>query len=298
MTWRTLSLAGAVVLTLAGCTASTPAKTAATRAPEQALHDVAYATASPLEQLDLYLPARAARPAPLVIWIHGGGWRTGDKGSLTDDYNPAIVPPKPTVCNQVVQAQTPDRAALTAKGYAVASINYRLTQDPIAAVQDAKAAVRFLRANASRYHLDPQRFAAWGDSAGGYSVIMLGLTGGRHTVFDDPALGNPTVSAGVQAVVDWFGPVEFASMPGHLGPPENPFTYTSAGKSLPPFKIANGDADCVVPLRESRRLYTALTKAGASATLTVLPGAQHEDPAFMRTQLAPTVAFLDQTFGH
>jgi acetyl esterase/lipase len=296
--WRALLLAGAIVLALAGCTASTPApKPTPTGQAEHDFYDLAYATASPLEQLDLYLPARAARPAPLVIWIHGGGWRVGDKKSLTDGYDPALVPPKPSACNQVVQVQTPDRAALNAKGYAVASINYRLTQNPIAAVQDAKAAVRFLRANASRYHLDPRRFAAWGDSAGGYSVIMLGLTGGRHTVFDDPALGNPAVSADVQAVVDWFGPTDFASMPGHLGPPENPFTYTSAGKSLPPFRIANGDADCVVPFAESQHLYDALTKAGAAATLTVLPGAHHEDPAFMRTQLAPTVAFLDQTFG-
>jgi dipeptidyl aminopeptidase/acylaminoacyl peptidase len=61
--------------------------------------------------------------------------------------------------------------------------------------------------------------------------------------------------------------------------------------------IAHGDADCIVPAQQSRHLHDALTKAGDSATLTILPGANHEDPAFMRTQLVPTVAFLDRTFG-
>jgi acetyl esterase/lipase len=256
---------------------------------------VAYAGTSPQQRLDVYLPVRSARPAPLVIWIHGGGWRTGDKSSIAERYDPSMSPPKPTSCTDIVQVQVPDVAALNARGYAVAAVNYRLERDPVPALQDAKAAVRFLRANASRYDLDPQRFAAWGDSAGGYSAIMLGVTGGRNTVFDDPALGNPAVPATVQAVVDWFGPTDFSSIPGHLGKADSPFTYIAAGRSLPPFRIANGDADCIVPPQQSRQLFDALTKVGAVATLTVLPGAGHEDPAFMRTQLAPTVAFLDRT---
>ena len=299
--WCVLLLAAAIVMTLGACSASAPAKSAATPTasgtPAQTSYDLAYADASPLQQLDLYPPVRAAGPAPLLIWIHGGGWRAGDKSAIAAPYNPAITPPKPAKCNQVVEVQKPDVAALNAKGYAVASINYRLTRDPVAAVQDAKAAVRFLRANASRYHLDPQRFAAWGDSAGGYSAIMLGVTGGLTTVFDDPALGHANVSAAVQAVVDWFGPTEASSLPGRHSQAELPFTYLTARRSLPPFRIANGDADCVVPPGQSRRLLDALTKVGTAATLAILPGAGHEDPAFMRTQLAPTVAFLDQTIG-
>lgn len=300
---RGLGLAVALALILGACQSSSSGSSRSATASSsgfstQSLSDLTYATKSSAEQLDLRLPTRAqARPVPVVIWFHGGGWRVGDKSQIADSYDPAVVPPKPTRCDQVVQVQVPDAAALQASGYAVASVNYRLTQDPIAAVQDAKAAVRYLRANAARYHLDPQRFAAWGDSAGGYTVIMLGVTGSRHTLFDDPALGNPNVSSTVQAVVDWFGPTDSSQIPGQLGSEASPFTYITAGSALPPFKIANGDADCVVPAASSRRLYTALTSVGSVATLTILPGARHEDPAFMRTQLKPTLAFLNQTFG-
>jgi acetyl esterase/lipase len=173
-------------------------------------------------------------------------------------------------------------------------MNYRLDLDPIAAVQDAKAAVRFLRANATRYHLDPDRFAAWGNSAGGYSALMLGITAGHHTIFDDPRLGDPNVSSAVQAVVDWYGATELSDLPGRHVPAENPFPYIAGTRSLPPFRIAHGDADCIVPVQHSRDLETALRKVGAVSTLVILRGAGHEDPAFMRTQSAPAIVFLDQ----
>jgi acetyl esterase/lipase len=296
-----LLLAAATVIALGGCPAPTSQKAAATPtaggSPASNVLNLAYANTSPEQRLDLYLPRQAASPAPLVVWVHGGGWRTGDKSSINSGFDPSVPPPKPQDCTDIVEVQVPDVAALTAKGYAVAGLNYRLNRDPVAAEQDAKAAVRFLRANAPRYHLDPDRFAAWGDSAGGYTVIMLGVTGGQHTVFDDPSLGNPDVPATVQAVVDWFGPTDSSSMPGNVGKAESPYTYISAGRSLPPFMIAHGDADCIVPPQQSRHLYDALTKAGGVATLTILPGAHHEDPTFMRTQRIPTVAFLDRTFG-
>ncbi|HEY3606390.1 MAG TPA: prolyl oligopeptidase family serine peptidase, partial [Pseudonocardiaceae bacterium] len=146
-------------------------------------------------------------------------------------------------------------------------------------------------------HLDPNRFAAWGNSAGGYSAIMLAVTADQHTVFDDPTLGNPNVSSAVQAVVDWSGAVEQSDLAGTFIPAEDPFPYlTGVRRPPPPFRIVHGDADCVVPLQHSRDLLDALTKAGATATLTVLPGANHGDPAFMRTQSAPTLAFLDRAF--
>jgi acetyl esterase/lipase len=296
----------AVAVALGGCAAASPSKAdsahaVATTTPSETaartLYDLAYAHTAPEQHLDLYLPARAANPAPLVIWVHGGGWHTGDKSSIAARFDPSASAPTPANCTDIVQVQVPDVVALTARGYAVASVNYRLNRDPVAAVKDAKAAVRFLRANAAGYHLDPDRFAAWGDSAGGYTVIMLGVTGGRHTVFDDPALGNPEVSSAVQAVVDWFGPTDASNMPGNVGTAESPYTYIVAGRSPPPFRIAHGDADCVVPPRQSRHLYEALTEVGGVATLTILPGAHHEDPAFMRTQLTPTVAFLDHALG-
>jgi acetyl esterase/lipase len=295
-------LAAVAAVALTGCTGRDPATGEDPPSPSAPAsstdYKVAYAEKSPDEVLDLYLPPPAAEPAPLVVWIHGGGWRTGSRTAIASGYDPsAPPPPAPTRCGVPVQIQTPDVPDLNAKGYAVATIDYRLTRDPVAAVRDAKAAVRFLRANAARYHLDPEKFAAWGNSAGGYSAIMLGVTGGQRTEFDDPTLGNAGVPATVQAVVDWFGPTDAAEMPGAPGAAAIPYTYIRAGRPLPPFLIAHGDADCVVPVQSSRHLRDALTEAGGKATLHVLPGAQHEDPAFMRTQLTTTYAFLDQSLG-
>jgi len=291
-----VSLPVIAALALGGCTAAgwSEADPAPSVATARTLDDLAYAHTAPQQQLDLYLPARAANPAPLIIWVHGGGWYTGDKSSIAARYDPSAPAPRPAECTDIVQVQVPDVVALTTRSYAVASVNYRLNRDPVAALKDAKAAVRFLRVNAPGCHLNPDRFAAWGDSAGGYPVVMLGVTGDRHTFFDDPALGNPGVSSAVQAVVDWFGPTDASNMPGKG---RHPYTYIVAGRSLPPFRIAPGDADCIVPSRQSRRLSEALTKVGGVVTVTILPGAQHEDPAFMRTRLTPTVAFLDHTLG-
>ncbi|WP_405534995.1 alpha/beta hydrolase [Streptomyces sp. NBC_00075] len=304
--WPVLLLAAAAVLALGACTAPAPSaddsspadsSPADSASPASKISDLAYAEASPQERLDLYLPGSTARRAPLVIWIHGGGWRVGDKSSAATFPDPSASLRQPADCRDIVQVQVPDVAALNAKGYAVAAINYRLTRDPVTAVQDAKAAVRFLRANAARYHLDPDRFAAWGNSAGGYSAIMLALTAGRHTVFDDPALGNPGVSSAVQAVVDWFGAAELSDLPGKPDRAKDPGTYIASGRTLPPFLIAHGAADCVVLPQHSRDLHDSLTKAGAVATLTILPGAGHEDPAFMRTAEAPALAFLSRALG-
>jgi acetyl esterase/lipase len=291
----------AAALVLGACTAATPPASGrpptTTASPTTTVDDLVYAHASFQERLDLYLPGRADHLAPLVIWIHGGGWRVGDKNTLATYPDLSAPLPRRTGCRDIVQVQVPDVAALNAKGYAVAGIDYRLDMNPVAAVQDAKAAVRFLRANATRYHLDPNRFAAWGNSAGGYSAIMLAVTADQHTIFDDATLGNPNVSSAVQAVVDWYGAVESSDLPGTFVKAEDPFPYiTGARRGLPPFLIAHGDADCVVPVQHSRDLLDALTKAGTTATLTVLPGAGHEDPAFMRTQATPTMAFLDRTF--
>lgn len=302
-----VAVAVAAAAVLAGCTGSAPRtgsgpRTGGTASPSalagSTAYDIAYANTSPAEKLDLYLPPPAAQPAPLVVWVHGGGWRTGSKSAIAQGYDPsAPPPPEPTRCGVITQVQTPDVPGLNGNGYAVAAVDYRLDQDPVAAVKDAKAAVRFLRANATKYHLDPEKFAAWGDSAGGYTVIMLGVTSGLATEFDGPAPAGAGVSADVQAVIDWFGPTDAANMPGKMGPAELPYAYIKAGRPLPPFLIAHGTADCIVPVQSSRHLHDALTGAGGRATLNILPGAQHEDPAFMRTQLAPTYAFLDQAFG-
>jgi acetyl esterase/lipase len=262
---------------------------------EPTFSDLPYAALSPLEKLDLYLPAARDKPAPLVIWIHGGGFIVGDKHSMPRrNFGP---PPTPKGPDGPYQIQVPDVAALTHKGYAVASLNYRLLRRPgdrfvdfaRPAVQDGKAAVRFLRANAALYGLDPEKFAVWGNSAGGFIAAMLAVTGHEPTVFDDPAVGSSDISTAVQAAVIWYGAIEVDDLSiAH---------YVSVAKIIPPILIANGDADTSVPVVEAIRLNEELLKKGAKSTLTILPSAGHEDPAFMATQMLPTFKFLDAAFG-
>ncbi len=213
-------------------------------------------------KLDLYLPAQEGA-APVVVWVHGGAWRTGSK------------------------ARTPAER-LVARGYAVASIEYRLSgvaKFP-AQIEDCKAAVRWLRGNAAKYDLDPERIGAWGSSAGGHLAALLGVQN------DDPA-------SRVQAVVDFYGPTELLKMDAqgsafsHDAPdsPEsqliggpiqqhaertrlaNPVSYVSRGD--PPFLIVHGDRDYTVPVGQSRVFYDALRAAGVPAKLEIVPGAGH-----------------------
>jgi acetyl esterase/lipase len=162
----------------------------------------------------------------------------------------------------------------------------------VRAIHDGKTAVRFLRANAGAYHLDPDRFAVWGNSAGGYMAVMLGVTGDQRTVFDAPKSRYADVSSAVQAAVVWFGAED--RLPGRE---LSIAGYLHAGRNLPAFMIANGDADPIISPGQARRLHDALLAAGARSTLVILPGAGHEDPAFTATQMLPTIAFLEGTFG-
>jgi acetyl esterase/lipase len=256
--------------------------------------DLPYSDKSPFQKLDLYLPRNSGSPFPVVIWMHGGGFMVGDKRSMPRrNFGP---PPKLLGPMGPYQIQVPDVAALTAKGYAVVSLNYRLICKPgdhiykaaIAGFQDGKAAVRFLRANAGKYNLDPGKFAVWGNSAGGYMAAMLGVTGDQPTMFDDPNSPNATVSSAVQAVVVWYGAVDSEL----LSPDIRMVHYIPTAKVFPSFLIANGEADPNVKAETARSLHEALVKAGAHSTLTLIPGAGHEDPAFMATQMVPTFEFL------
>lgn len=254
------------------------------------LADVPYANASPFQKLDLYLPADRSRPAPVVIWIHGGGLILGDKRSLPRaEFGPA---PKPLGAYGPYQVQVPDVDALLARGYAVVSLNYRLGFLLITsvkpAIRDTKAAIRFLRAHASEYGLDPGRFAVWGNSMGGYLAAMAGVTGDQATEFD--ASGDTTSSA-VQAVVVWYGAED------RLPPSLTLAHYAAHARRLPPFRIVNGDADPVIVPERAVRLNGVLKQAGAHTSVTILPGAGHEDPQFMATQTEPTLAFLAEAFA-
>jgi len=123
-----------------------------------------------------------------VIYFHPGAFMFGDKTDIPDSTGKALLK----------------------DGYALVGVNYRLSGEAKfpAAVQDAKASARFLRANAAEYDLDPDNFVAWGASAGGNLAALVGVSDGA-AYFDDPSLGNPGVSGGVEAVIDWFGPTNF-----------------------------------------------------------------------------------------
>lgn len=246
--------------------------------------DLAYANASSAQILDLFVP-EGEGPFPLVINIHGGAFRGGSKEML----NPAIA-----------------RALLDA-GIAVASLNYRLSGEARfpAAVNDVKAAVRYLRANAPRFRIDSQRFLAFGQSAGGTLASMLG-TSAQASEFDDPAFGNVEQPSSVAGVIDWFGPTDFLRMDaqarqqdcdeksqthGRAGSPEsdylgcepatcpelaaraNPITYITP--QAPPFLLQKGARDCVVPVGQSTLLYEKLKAAHVPVTFDLLPNAGH-----------------------
>jgi len=226
-------------------------------------------------RLDLYLPAKTDRPLPVIVWIHGGAWLAGSKEGC-----PAV--------------------PFVAKGYAVASINYRLSQHAVfpAQIEDCKAAIRWLRANAEKYDLDPKHVGVWGASAGGHLVALLGTTGGAKEL--EGKGGNLDQSSRVQCVVDWFGPTDFTKMGGShddANAPEarliggavqenkeksaraNPITYVS--KDSAPFLIMHGEDDKVVPIGQSELLDEALRKAGVESTFVRIPGNGHGGPGFV-----------------
>jgi acetyl esterase/lipase len=270
--------------------------------------DLAYANVSEAQKLDLYLPTGSG-PFPVVIMVHGGGFMFGDKA---------------------------DGAGLTgvdqllAAGYAVASINYRLSgeaQYP-AQINDAKTAVRFLRANADTYQLNPEKFGAWGASAGGNLVALLGTTCDVAEL-EGAELGYADQSSCVQAVVDWFGPIDFLKMDEQFAGTEcpqnhnaadspesklvgaeiqtvpdlvattNPMNYIDANDA--PFFIQHGSADCNIPPVQGKDLADALNTASGAETATymLLDGAGHGGAQFETEEnLALVLAFLEKHLGN
>jgi acetyl esterase/lipase len=220
--------------------------------------------------LDLYCPEKVSGPAPVIVWIHGGAWRRGGKRKC-----PAV--------------------ALVPDGYAVASIDYRLSSTaPFPAqIEDCKAAVRWLRANAAKYNLDADRIGVWGMSAGGHLAALLGTSGGVPEL--EGSGDNMQYSSRVQAVCAVAGPIDLpaltnvgpkrmSAIEGLLGGPlekdkakaiaASPIHYVS--KDDPPFLIVHGEGDRVIPVEQSQRLYEALQKAGVNATLKILPQVGHQ----------------------
>ncbi|MGE3819033.1 MAG: alpha/beta hydrolase fold domain-containing protein [Isosphaeraceae bacterium] len=239
----------------------------------QVIENVPYApTDNPKHRLDLLLPRKPQgdRLLPVVIYIHGGAWRGGDRKGGFGALGPLVA--------------SGDYAGVTA--------SYRLTDEATwpAQIHDCKAVVRWVRANASKYHLDPNKIAAMGSSAGGHLVAMLG-TSGDVAALEGNVGPHHGVSSEVQCVADLYGPAElsrmglFPSSMDHeaddspesllIGGPllknpdaaraASPVSYVSADD--PPFLIIHGTKDDVVPYDQSARLHDALHKAGVQTTL-------------------------------
>jgi acetyl esterase/lipase len=207
-------------------------------------------------------------PAPLVIFVHGGGWQVGDKGATVNRF-------------------------LTAQGFITASIQYRFSDEAgwPAPIHDAKAAVRFLRAHAGRYHIDPARIGICGHSAGGHTAVFLGASAGLPDYEGDGYTGT---DSSVQAVVSvagvthlndgkirtWESPV--ARLLGFLPQDDpararlfSPLAHIRPDVDLPPLLALHGTADAVVSLRHAELLYDVWREHGGEATYVPIVAGDH-----------------------
>jgi len=250
---------------------SKPVQSANTPAPSPDSHaqkDVTYCTVDGTALLmDLYFPTVQIDRSghPIAVYVHGGGWTTGDKSENLTKY----------------------KDSLLERGVAVAAINYRLagTAKFPAMIEDVKCAIRSLRANSATYAIDPDRIAAFGGSAGGHLVSLLG-TADATAGWD---VGEYTgVSSSVSAVVDMYGPtdltVDFAGNPTLAGRIFSATDYASMSFASPvhyvspedpAFLIIHGLDDTLVPFSQSQEFYNALVAAGVDVTLVPVTGAGH-----------------------
>lgn len=230
-------------------------------------------------KIQLIQPRGSQGPYPLLVFIQGSAWRP-----------------------QNLYMNIPQLADFAHRGYVVASVEYRPSQEAIfpAQLQDVKTAIRYLKTNAGKYNLDPARVAVWGNSSGGHLAVMVGVSEGVEE-FNTP--DYPTESSLVKAVVDFFGPTDltqmskFPSIMDHdaadspesmlIGGPiqenikkaarTNPINYISGRKALPPFLIMHGDRDELVPFNQSVLLYEALKADRQDVTFYKVKGAGHGD---------------------
>ena len=253
--------------------------------------DLIYSDAGGIPQeIDLYLPKNANGPTPVVVWVHGGGWKNGSK-------------------------KNPKNLYMVEHGYAVASINYRLTHEGQwpAQIDDCRESIRWLRRQAKKYNLDADNIGVWGSSAGGHLVALMGTL---------PYDSNEKISSRVQAVCDWYGPTELLSMPPNNvgnGRTEEDVANSNGAKLLgctvkdcpdlanlasgldqvssddAPFLIMHGDLDPGVPVTQSTRFYEKLKAHGVHAELEIISGAGHGGPLFATKELQGRIlAFFDQ----
>lgn len=268
--------------------------------------DIAYGTQSETQKLDIYLPNEGESPYPVIIAIHGGGFMMGNKtGSDLSSMLKGVE-----------------------NGYAVVSVDYRLSSEAVfpAAISDVKAVIRYIKANAGEYNLDADNIAVWGDSAGGNLAALAGTSADDEYLNGDNT-ENLEYSSEVQAVVDWFGPLEFLKMDEQFAASgitammgetssdnsaeskyigenitenveqtekANPANYISADD--PYFFIEHGTADQNVPTQQSIDFADKLKSVLGEdkVTLTLLEGAKHGGEQFdTEENVAEVFAFLD-----
>jgi acetyl esterase/lipase len=267
----------AAVLLVSGCGGAVSAATAATEDAATIPTTVTYCSdGAKAQTLDMYEPSGGAALRPLLIVVHGGSWDSGN--SAMDQQNPLTK----RVINGVI-----------ARGFEVASINYRLAPADRwpAQIVDTRCAVRFLRATAARWHVDPLRFTALGDSAGAHLVSLAALSAEQEPQWSGGEFAGQ--SSGLQAVVDCWGPTDL-NAPGWsrlaIGIGRNVFRATLGTQSdvlrraspvsyvhsgAPPFLIIQGSSDALVSDRQSAELQSRLASAGDSATLIDVAHAGH-----------------------
>jgi acetyl esterase/lipase len=232
-------------------------------------------------------PAQVSGALPAVMYVHGGGWLIGDlnSGGYVNDLRPTLLK----------------------LGFVVVTINYRLA--PIspwpAQIEDVMCAVRFLRAHAAQLHIDPSRIGAWGDSAGGQLVSLLGTVSSSSGWEVGPYLKYPST---VEAVVDMYGVADLVGEEPQLGPyfaklfgssygPDDNELLRSASPvdqvspGAPPFLILQGTDDQLVPAIFSEEFYNRLQAAGGFARLVLVAGGQH---GLTQKKESPDQAELEQ----
>jgi acetyl esterase/lipase len=244
--------------------------------------------------LDLYLP-QGTESQPLIVFVHGGGWVGGNtrhSGALAD-FPHAL-------------------AQLAAEGFVVASVEYRLAGEaPFpAALQDLRAAVRFLKGNAAKYRIDAAKVAVWGGSAGGQLAALAATSCGEQSLDPEPAARG---SECVQGAVIWYGVFDFAPVVARNGSagPDNrflgcsgecdavvrrasPIAYVTADD--PPFLLIHGDRDELVPVEQSQLMYERLVQAGVPAELIIVQNAGHSMSA-PRGTATPTLGEISQSIS-
>ncbi|QDU39339.1 Carboxylesterase NlhH [Maioricimonas rarisocia] len=245
-------------------------------------------------ELDLYLPAAAEQP-PLIVWIHGGAWRAGSKERMPLGW-------------------------LVEKGYAVASIDYRLS--PVARfpaqIHDCKAAIRFLRAQQSEYGYNADRIAVAGSSAGGHLAALVGVTNG-HGELEGTVGKHLKQSSDVAAIIDWYGPTNFMTILHQSTPhglsvrvpalqlligdrPENVPDLARLASPVfhvdeadPPLLMLHGDQDPQVPINQSHELHGRYSQHGLPVQFEVVHGGAHGGELFFDARRRKLVEdFLDE----